>query len=901
MTPPNAILKWYLATTVVVQIAFFPLAAIASSAKPVVSTFTLPSGQQVYVQEIHQQPIVTIDTWVNTGSAKENAQNNGVSHFLEHLLFKGTQKHKIGEIDRRLESRGAVFNAATSDDFTHYHITTATPYFKEALELHADMLLNATINPPELNRERKVVQEEINRALDNPGRKVAIALNQLLFKGHPYALDTLGPKSNIQTIPRESILEYYHRWYRPNQFKTIIAGDINPKEAREAVLKAFEQNQKNSASPPLVNLPIASPLKQPASKILTDPNLSTVQFQMGFVAPPASQVKENAALDVAAMILGQGESSRLNQVVKEQNSLVQNISAANSTQQLAGTFGIDAEILPENRQKAKQLILQVLQTFIANGPTAEELEKAKKQVLKEFAFLTESTTGVANTIGYNATIADLKGYQDYVEVVQSISKEDVQAALKKTALLSRAAIVEALPTSLGENPKQQEALNIALLNESHPVASPQETTTTLTEADFQKSLLPSGATLVVKPNPTANTIAIQIFGKVGQWADEKPGTTGLMGRVLLKGTHNRSAEQISQELETNGLSILASSDDDYFQITATAMAQDTDKLLNVLGDILTQANFPLAELEKERTLSINEIKASLDDPATVMFNQLTQTLYPNHPYGQVGTRLLASLPCITHADVIKAYQTQLTPSNLVIVATGNINPTHLTPSLNQLLGQLPKTPVLKTTPYKPVPALAQNQVVKDSKPEQAATWIGQAWLAPGISDDIDYITLKVINTLLGSGLSSRLFVELREKQGLAYHVASQFASARESGYFLVYIGTDPKNETAVLKGFQTQIERLISEPVSETELSNAKSKLIGNFALAHESNANQAYYPGFYETVGMGYTFDKRYPQLVQSVTAQDIQRVAKRILSAPSVTSIVSPQKVRTDAPAAN
>ncbi|HEY9744627.1 MAG TPA: pitrilysin family protein, partial [Oculatellaceae cyanobacterium] len=168
----------------------FPV-AWANTPVPVIIETKLPTGQTLYIKEDHSQPIVTIDTWVKTGSVNETPEINGVSHFLEHLLFKGTATYKPGELDRILESRGAKFNAATSDDYTHYYITTATPYFEEALRLHADMLLNAAIPEEELPQERKVVQEEINRANDNPDRQLYMTLAKMLYGSHGYALDTL--------------------------------------------------------------------------------------------------------------------------------------------------------------------------------------------------------------------------------------------------------------------------------------------------------------------------------------------------------------------------------------------------------------------------------------------------------------------------------------------------------------------------------------------------------------------------------------------------------------------------------------------------------------------------------------------------------------------------------------
>ncbi len=561
----------------------------AISLKPQIEVMHLPSGQTVYVQEIHTQPIVTIDTWVNTGSAQENAQNNGVSHFLQHLLFKGTEKHKLGEIDRILESRGADFNAATSADFTHYHITTASQYFQEALDLHADMLMNATIHPEELDRERKVVQEEINRSLDNPGRKAYIALMTEMFGSHPYALDTLGPKSNIQGLPRQSILDYYHRWYQPENFKTVVVGDVNAQEVFKQVNTAFEKAYREQQRPnagKVETFPVKA-ITEPRSEVLGDPNLSAVQWDLGFVAPPVSNKEDNYALDIAALVLGQGTSSRLYQDVKEDKQLVDDISAGNGTRQQAGIFAISAQMKPENREKAKKAILRQLELFKAEGPTPAELEKAKTQVIKDFAFLNESTDGVAQSIGYNVTIANLDDYTEYVENIQKVDAKAVQDAARKYLNLNNAVMVEVLPGKDVKGLEQEASNNVSLLkamaqSSPKPNTQPESKTETATTApQVEKSVLPGGAVLLVKPTPSTQTVSFSIFAKGGRLMEPRPGVSSLASRVLMKGTEHFTAKELSQELERKGLALNASSDEDYLQVTGGSISDDFDQLISL--------------------------------------------------------------------------------------------------------------------------------------------------------------------------------------------------------------------------------------------------------------------------------------------------------------------------------
>ncbi len=295
---------------------------------------------------------------------------------------------------------------------------------------------------------------------------------------------------------------------------------------------------------------------------------------------------------------------------------------------------------------------------------------------------------------------------------------------------------------------------------------------------------------------------------------------------------------------------------------------------------------------------LQQIKTNRDQPSGLMFENLTESLYPTHPYGAVGKRLEDAIPQITRNELIQYYREQMEPDNLVIAVVGNVDSKttqlRMTALLNALKNKTADAASKAPENFPDVPPLKQNESVEAQKPEQAATWISYGWLAPGISTNRDYITLKVINALLGQGLSSRLFVDLREKQGLAYHVSSLYPSNLKNGSFVMYIGTAPQNQEKVITGFNEQIKRLQADPVTKDELDTVKSKLIGAFALAHESNANQAFYLGLYETLGVGYMFDKHYPELIEQVTPEDIQRVARLYFNQPKVVSIVAPKTVR-------
>ena len=279
-------------------------------------TLKLPNGQTVVVYEIKNNPIVTIDTWIKTGSINETDTNNGVAHFLEHLFFKGTKAHPTGEMDKILESKGAIVNAATSKDFTHYYITIPSEYFDTAMELHSDMLLNPQIPRKELEKERKVVLEEIAKDGNTPSKKVYDNLNDLMYTTHPYKRKVIGSADIIGTIRREEILDYFNDYYAPSNMITLVVGDIDADKAVAKIQECFSQQYKK---PIKKNFRHEHQLQTQKRKIeYTD--TQSGYMMIGFRGAEIS-AKDTFALDVLAEVLGGGKSSKLYRDIKEQRGL----------------------------------------------------------------------------------------------------------------------------------------------------------------------------------------------------------------------------------------------------------------------------------------------------------------------------------------------------------------------------------------------------------------------------------------------------------------------------------------------------------------------------------------------------------------------------------------------------
>lgn len=852
--------------TILLIIFFLSAGSIAFAKDDSIKVFNLKNGHTVVIKEVHENPIVTIDTWIKTGSSNENDKNNGVSHFLEHLLFKGTKNHKNGEAEKILESKGAVYNAATSKDFTHYYTTIASQHAETALDLQADMLLNAVIPPDELERERKVVQEEIRRSLDNPDRIMFNNLNNLLFKSHPYKYETLGTIETIQNIPREEILGYYHKWYTPSNMTTVIVGDINTDKILALVKEKFK-TASSSNKAIKTNYPQEPYISQYSEKVEKG-NYNVGYIEIGFKGMPIWNKKENYALDLAAAILGQGRTSRLYQNVKEEQNLVTSISAGHHSLKDDSIFFIDANIKPENYNSAKDAIFKEMEKLRTGKVTKDELKRAKTQLQRAFMYNSESVENIAGAIGNNMTIGgSLDYYTDYIDDVNKITEADIQKAVNKYLPPSRMALSALLP----------ENTNISQVKAQE------------TYEDTSKAVLDNGMTLITEKNNSNDIISLSVFVKGGKLTESTPGLTNLIAETLLKGTKNRTNIEISRELEDSGIIINPSSNSDAFEIQLKSTVADFDKAFDILVDIINNPAFKEEFVKKAKSDIIQEIVASRDTPISHAFEKYTMTLYPDHPYGHTGENVEKNISKIQREDLVKYHNEYFIPENMVVAVSGKTD----TIDLNKFNSYFPESQGKKVSynnlvaGYKPLKEKNLSFLKKDTT---AASMV-LGWPTVGIANDKEATSLKIMNAILGNGLSSRLFVELREKQGLAYVVSSAYPTRLDYSSFMLYIGTKPENIVTVKNYFLKEINRLKTEEISEKELNDAKQKIIGQFALSQETNQEKAHNLGWFETAGKGFKQNYTYPELVNSITSRDIINTANKYFNDSYILSVVAPK----------
>ena len=405
--------------------------------------------------------MVNISSWVKTGSINENDHNNGISHFLEHLMFKGTHKHKAGEFDRILEARGAIVNAATWKDYTFYYVTLPkgenNENFYKALELHADMMIDPVIPDYEMGapfdvndkkvtdkRERHVVIEEIRMRKDQPWTKVYNATNKAMYTSHPYKRDVIGTPEIISQVSQEEVMNYYRTFYSPENVTTIVVGDFNSEDILKRVEDGFDWGER--PRPPIRDILPDRPVSQTVY-IENKANINSSFMMFGFLGAPAKDLKNLIALEMLAIILGEGASSRLyNNLIENQKEHIFNmIDAENYSFRDGCNFFVQANFEPEFKDKAIELVKDELEK-VKTDITDREINKAKKKLKSRFACEAETVSDIGEAIGYYMTVCDELGLaENYMPTCDSMTKEYLQEAAKKYLDINHAVISVLMP------------------------------------------------------------------------------------------------------------------------------------------------------------------------------------------------------------------------------------------------------------------------------------------------------------------------------------------------------------------------------------------------------------------------------------------------------------------------
>jgi zinc protease len=412
-----------------------------------------------------------------------------------------------------------------------------------------------------------------------------------------------------------------------------------------------------------------------------------------------------------------------------------------------------------------------------------------------------------------------------------------------------------------------------------------------------RAVLENGIVVLAVENPAADIVAGRIFIQAGgrYESPEQAGLSHLMASVITKGTDRLSSQEIAERVESVGASLGADSASDYYLMSLKTVSTDFAEMLELMAEIMRSPSFPAAEVELERRLTLQGIRSMQEQPFAIANSQLRQMMYQNHPYALPSLGTEETIANLTQADLQRYHATYFRPDNLVFSIVGRIVAEEAISLVDRCFGdwQPPQQDGLAIVlPLPPSPTLTAypERVVTVQDTQQAIVMLG--YLAVAVNNP-DHMALKLLTTYLGNGLSSRLFVELREKRGLAYEVSAFYPTRADVSHFAAYMGTAPDNAAIALEGLRHEVDRLRTTPLTADELQSSKNKLLGQYALGKQTNAQIAQIFGWYETLGLGIDFDEQFQQQVADVTVEAAQAVADRYFIEPYVSIVGSDKAV--------
>ena len=857
---------------------------------------TLPNGLTLLVEENHAAPVVAIQVWVRVGSADELADEAGLAHLHEHMLFKGTARRGPGEIARSIEACGGEINAWTSFDQTVYHVVLASRFFAEGMDVLADAVTSAAFDPDELGREIEVVCEEIKRSQDSPTRKLSRELFASSFARHPYGKPVIGTEESVRSFTREGILRFYRRWYKPEDTVVVVVGDVRAAEALELAQKHFAY--PGGAFEPAPPRPSEPHREQPLARLKREP-LKEGYLSIAWPSPPMVH-DDVAALDALSIVLGHGEASRLHRALKRDRLLCTEVQASCYTPVDPGLTIVGLTLQPLTVHDAVREALA--QTYRVRGEevSAEELTLACRLLESDAVYQRETVQGQARKLGfYQSSAGGVEFEERYLTQVAQLTPARLREAAERW-IDPRSAVLAAL---LPENGEVTEASLQALLEEAaaKPLqksprgAAAPEKRAPIKFADapqtgpLVREELPGGGVLLIKEERAVPLVALRAAWHGGLRAEDatNAGINMLLARLVSKGTRSRGPEQLVREMERIGGSLGGNAGRNSFGLRAEFLSRHLAEGFDVFAEALAEPAFDPEEVQRERTLQIDELRSREDNPAGVAFLLFAETLYRKHPYrfDTLGTE--ASVARMT-PELLAQYRAQKFPAGAVTLAVvGDVDAGEVRKLVRQKLGAAGNAPSPLSPPQED-PIDAPRVALKKLDKAQAHLVIG----FPGVRlADNERWPLEVLSAVL-SGQGGRLFVELRDKKSLAYSVTSFSMEGVDPGYFAVYIGCGPGKTTDALEGIRNELRRVREDPVTAAELDRARTHLIGTHAISLQRNSARAAVFAFDECYGLGADASSRYAERVAAVTAQDVLEAAQRVLQ-PSreVIALVAPE----------
>jgi zinc protease len=822
----------------------------------------LQNGMTILIRENHSSQVVSCQLLVRTGSIHEGTHFfGGLSHYLEHVVAGGsTRSFSEQEVRDLLREMGGAANAYTTYDRTVYFVNTTSARYGQALRLLLAYASEALLEPGEVAREKAVIQQEYKLGETDPRRELWRLFLATAYRKHPIRHPIIGYEDVFVTVSRDDLLDYYRKRYAPQHLVLAVVGDVDIADAVRMVLeltggmaRAFDQPILVEEEPPQVT-------PRWVEKSFPPARLTTMMVGVPSVSLAHPDLY---ALDVLAIILGRGRTSRLYTQLKDRQELVLSVDAFSWTPAFApGMFGFSFSLERDKVDATLAALWREVEGVQERFVDTHELEKAKRQIVADSVHSKESMAQMASGLaGSFVDTGDPYFDDSYVEKIQAVSREDVRR-MARTYL-------------------KRDVTTVAILSPPRTEAKGTGRGEAQGGGEVRTVTLDNGLKLLLKRNPALPLVEIRVSGLGGQYLEPEDlaGISSFTMALLTKGTEKRSKRQIADTIEQLGGSLASGSGRNTYYVSLSILKGDTDKGLELLADVLTNPSFPETEIEKQRQDTLLAIRRSDENWEQEVERLFRRNFYGNHPYGRDILGAAESVRRLGREQIKDFYRGTVLPTNAVMAVFGDIDPDTIVSKISAVLGTWRGSdPVLKAW-GRPVEPLTGNRRIEEKTAKvSAGIFLGTG----GISiTDPERPVLDVIDAVL-SGISypsGWLHEALRGgDRSLVYVVHGFPAYGIDSGHFGIVTQTTMSNYQEVVRIILDKLEKIQQQPLEPRKLEVAKNMCITMHEMGLETNASQAASAAVNEVLGLGYDWDRRYPEQIRQVQAENVLRLAQRL-----------------------
>ncbi len=798
-------------------------------------------------------PLVSLQVWIQTGSMHEGEHMGaGLSHLLEHMVFKGTTEFSARQLNERVPELGGMWNAYTSTDRTVFYIDGPAEHWREFLHLLAQLTLHPAFPRDEWERERDVIRREMSMYNDDPQDTAYHALIRTLYKVSPRRVPVIGTKSAFDALSYEDMVNYHRERYVPGNMFLCVAGDVNPGELFAAVNEEFGTAASTPARPVV---PITEPRQWGPRTHRCEFAQPTSTLMLAWRVP-CSNHADAAVISLLGSILGDGRSAWLYKRFHDELALAHDVSLMPIPERNGeGALVLEFDVDRDKRDTLRDAVLE----FMAALPAAdfdEARRRSRRMMLTGRLRGLSTVQGVANVLGISWHLSRNPG-----------SMEEWDAALSHVTNdeIARVAAAYFTPDRLVEVSVD-------------PTGSNADETATSANADNnapETHTLPNGLRVVTRVDKRVPLAYAEIvFGAGSQTETEQnAGINSLLAECLLKGTTTRNAEQLANEVENLGGAISSAAGNNTFNISIRGMTGDLPTLLELLADATLHPTLPAEVIENEKNAMIADIMDDEEDPAALAFRRLRHLCFGNVSYGNHRDGTVKSVQSLTREALLAQHARLVCAQNAVLAVAGDINPAAVVAAAAELFGNMPAgAPAERTATPTQMPADATEILDK----EQAVL----ALAVPASTALSDTAPAQLLFEEWCRDMTGPLFDEIREKRGLAYYAAAASLLGVDAGCLYFYLGTAPEQLDEARCVLEATLNRLAREGMPADALERARSTALTARVLSLQSCGKRCSGMAVNTLLGLGADYDDRVPDMLRAVTPESMNRFLASVLS---------------------